>query len=213
MATLRQGILGGFSGKVGTVVGFTRKGISYIRGLATSFTNPNTPAQQEQRAKFALVIKFLRPLVALLRIGFKQAGSVMSGFNAAMAYTLSNAVKGSYPNHEIDFPKVRICQGNLPGALNADAVSSEAGKIVFSWDNNAQDFGAAATDKVVLMAHSALLNKSVSIIGAGTRLSGTQELIVPDSFSGSQVQTYIGFCNEDQTEFSNGEFLKAVLVA
>jgi hypothetical protein len=213
MATLRQGILGGFSGKVGTVIGFTRKGISYIRGLATTFTNPNTPAQQEQRAKFALVMKFLRPLVALLRVGFKQAASTMSGFNAAMAYTLNNAVKGVYPALEIDFQKVLICQGNLPGALNPAAVSTVAGKIAFTWENNAQDFGAAATDKVVLVAHSATLGKSVSVIGSATRSTGAQELTVPDSFSGQEVQTYIGFCNGSESEFSNGEFLSAVIVA
>ncbi|HLN71757.1 MAG TPA: hypothetical protein VK205_00580 [Prolixibacteraceae bacterium] len=40
MGTLKQGNLGGFSGKVGTVIGFTRNGISYIRGLMTQFNFP-----------------------------------------------------------------------------------------------------------------------------------------------------------------------------
>ena len=154
MGTLRQGILGGFSGKVGTVIGFTRNGISYIRGLMTSHTDANTPAQQEQRAKFALVIKFLRPLLGILRVGFKKAGSNLSGFNAAVAYTLGNAVKGLFPNFEIDYTKLLICQGNLPGAVNAAAVSVDAGKINFSWDDNSMDFGAHPTDKVVLAVYS-----------------------------------------------------------
>lgn len=61
MATLKQGVLGGFSGKAGTVVGYTRKGVAYIRGLMTSITTSYAPALVEQRAKFALVMKFLRP--------------------------------------------------------------------------------------------------------------------------------------------------------
>ena len=32
MGTIKKGILGGFSGKVGTVVGASWKGISYMRG-------------------------------------------------------------------------------------------------------------------------------------------------------------------------------------
>ena len=39
MGTIKQGILGGFSGKVGTVVGSSWKGISYMRGLATRYTS------------------------------------------------------------------------------------------------------------------------------------------------------------------------------
>ncbi|HET6556446.1 MAG TPA: DUF6266 family protein [Prolixibacteraceae bacterium] len=44
MATFVNGILGGFSGKVGTVIGACWKGIDYMRGLATSITNSRTAA-------------------------------------------------------------------------------------------------------------------------------------------------------------------------
>lgn len=36
MGTIKQGILGGFSGKVGTVIGGSWKGISYMRLQAQS---------------------------------------------------------------------------------------------------------------------------------------------------------------------------------
>lgn len=36
MGTIKQGILGGFSGKVGNVVGASWKGIDYIRSLPSS---------------------------------------------------------------------------------------------------------------------------------------------------------------------------------
>ena len=38
MGTIKQGILGGFSGKVGTVVGSTWKSVHYMRALAVSFS-------------------------------------------------------------------------------------------------------------------------------------------------------------------------------
>lgn len=37
MGTIKQGILGGFSGKVGTVVGSTWKSVHYMRALAGKF--------------------------------------------------------------------------------------------------------------------------------------------------------------------------------
>ena len=59
MGTIKQGILGGFSGKVGTVVGSSWKGISYMRGRAQSVRNPRTEGQMEQRSKFAQVLELL----------------------------------------------------------------------------------------------------------------------------------------------------------
>ena len=56
MGTIKQGILGGFSGKVGTVVGSSWKGISYMRGQAQSVKNPRTAKQMAQRDKFSLAL-------------------------------------------------------------------------------------------------------------------------------------------------------------
>ena len=54
MGTIKKGVLGGFSGKVGTVVGASWKGIDYIRSLPASVKNPRTEGQVTQRTKFCL---------------------------------------------------------------------------------------------------------------------------------------------------------------
>lgn len=136
----------------------------------------------------------------------------MTAFNNAVSYNLENAVKGVFPAFEIDYPKVLVCQGDLPGALNAAAVAGLAGKVDFSWDNNAWDYGADISDLVVLVVYDPLLKKSASIIGTATHADGTQTMTLPDIFSGDQVQCYMGFTNENQSEFSNGEFVAEVSV-
>ncbi|MDD2265168.1 MAG: DUF6266 family protein, partial [Bacteroidales bacterium] len=45
MGTIKQGILGGFSGKVGNIVGASWRGIDYIRSMPASVRNPRTVAQ------------------------------------------------------------------------------------------------------------------------------------------------------------------------
>lgn len=45
MGKIYQGILGPFSGKVGTVVGSIRKGQGYMRGLAASKKDARTESQ------------------------------------------------------------------------------------------------------------------------------------------------------------------------
>ncbi len=52
MGKIKQGILGGFKGKVGTVIGASWNGIAYMRGLAQSVKNPKSAAQLQQRAFF-----------------------------------------------------------------------------------------------------------------------------------------------------------------
>jgi hypothetical protein len=53
MGTIKQGILGGFSGKVGTVIGASWKGINYMRSIPQHVKNPRTAGQVSQRSKKA----------------------------------------------------------------------------------------------------------------------------------------------------------------
>jgi len=94
MGTIKKGILGGFSGKVGTVVGSSWKGIAYMKSLPLSVKNPRTEAQVSNRAKFLLVQSTLQSMSELLRTGWKLYAQHQSPFNAATAYTFAKAVSG-----------------------------------------------------------------------------------------------------------------------
>jgi hypothetical protein len=62
MGKIKQGILGGFRGTVGTVVGSSWNGITYMKGKPQSVKNPKTDAQLQQRGFF----RDLQQLVAQL---------------------------------------------------------------------------------------------------------------------------------------------------
>ena len=82
MATFKQGILGGFSGKVGGVIGSSWKGIDTMRSQPSSVTNPRTNAQVANRSRFKsvsqLAAAMLTTIVKPLNDRFAQK---MSGFN------------------------------------------------------------------------------------------------------------------------------------
>ena len=90
-----------------------------MRSKAAKGSRTFSQAQLEQQAKFALFIRFLRPLADLLEITFKPFAVQMSGINAALSYALKNAVAGSYPNYSIDYNRVLISRGDL---ANADSI-------------------------------------------------------------------------------------------
>ena len=196
MGTIRQGILGGFSGKVGNIVGASWRGIDYIRSMPASVHNPRTEAQVSQRNRFSLVGKMLKTIVPIIRIGF--AGSVGTGksaFSVAMSYNVKNAVIGLFPDFEINFDAVKISSGDLYGAANAEA-SSAAGSISFVWDTDLLN-NAAATDKVILLAFNAVTGEASYDVDAATRADGSGSLAVPPTWDGELVDTYLALYSAD----------------
>ena len=83
MGKIKQGILGGFKGKVGTVIGASWNGIAYMRGLAQSVKNPKTAGQTTQRGFFKdildIVGQFSKEQLAFL---FPNTPAKMTRHNA-----------------------------------------------------------------------------------------------------------------------------------
>ncbi|MCW0482723.1 DUF6266 family protein [Gaoshiqia sediminis] len=213
MGKISQGILGGFSGKVGTVIGGSWKGIDYMRSVAASVSNPRTPAQMDQRTRFATAISFLQPLTSFIRVGFKNYAVKMSAFNAAMAYTLRNAILGDYPDYFINYADALVSRGSLPGALNATAASTVPGQVNFTWEDNSGDGAALATDQVLLVLYNPLKKQAVTVIGGSTRSAGSQVVTVPSAFASDELNCYIAFQNENLSEVSNSTYLGEVVVS
>jgi hypothetical protein len=213
MGTINQGILGGFSGKVGNVVGSTWKGIDYMKSLPTSVANPKTDAQLAQRQKFSVTMHFLQPLSEFLKTGYKSYAVKMTGINAAMSYNIKNALTGTYPNYAIDYPNALVSRGDLASALNQVASSTVAGTVKFDWEDNSGEIGASATDKTLLVIYNPSQNQAVTVSELAERADGTQTVTVPDSFSGDLVQCYIAFITVDGVTVSNSAFAGAVTVA
>jgi len=212
MGTIKKGILGGFSGKVGTVVGSSWKGIAYMRSLPLKVKNPRTEPQMNQRSKFALSLSYLKPMTELLRVGWKLYAYKQSAFNAATSYMIANAIKGNYPNYSIDPTKVLISRGALTPAVNAMAIPV-SGAINFEWDDNSGLSSAKPTDKALLAVVNT--NKSEAVFNAaGAQRSETaQSLSMPANWTDDSVEVYMGFVSEDGREVANSVYLGSFTVA
>jgi hypothetical protein len=211
MGRITKGILGGFSGKVGTVVGGSWKGIDFIRSRSGARKSPPTPRQEQQRAKFALAIRFLNTLSGLLSITFSGLANQMTGPNNALSYTLKHAITGVYPALAIDFSMVRVARGSLPNAPSATASSPAPGQIRFNWSDNSGVGNAKADDAAVLVAYCEARQEAVyTTIGAG-RAAETDTLAVL-SFRGTEVHTWLSFLSSDGKEVASSVYTGAVNV-
>lgn len=129
MATFEKGILGGFSGKVGNVVGTRWRGKNVMRSLPQRGKYTPTEKQEEQRAKFKTVIGFLSPIVDILSRYFGNPQGDKSRSNLATSYHLKNAVVSTAQGMVMDFAKVLISKGDLRG-LDGATVAAAAGRAL-----------------------------------------------------------------------------------
>jgi hypothetical protein len=198
MGTFEKGYLGGFSGKVGTAVGSSWKKLNVLRSNPPRRRKgPATSLQLEQQAKFALMTNFLLPLTDLLNQTYnKSAASRMSGFNKAFSVN-NEAITGVFPAFAVDFPKVLLSKGSLPNAGSPAAVSTVAGKLVFSWLDNSGTNSALSSDLAFVAAYNEELKHWIFLQKAAARNAAGYTLDVTP-FSGKPVQTYLGFMSADR---------------
>jgi len=213
MAKLKESVIGVLIGKIGQVVGAKWKGISVLRVKSASVANPQTDKQLTQRMKFKVTIKFLQPMTQLLRIGWRNFAVGQTAFNAAMSYNILNAIQGTYPNFTVDYPNALVSKGNLPPALNQAAASTVAGTVLFTWTDNSDEMGAATTDTSLLVVYNPTKNQAVFFAGLAERITGTQAVTVPHSFSGDLVHCYMGFQSVEGFDLSNSKYAGAITVA
>ncbi|HEY4148591.1 MAG TPA: DUF6266 family protein [Chitinophagaceae bacterium] len=211
MGRIKKGILGGFKGTVGTVTGGSWKGISYMRSLPESSQSDPSPAQLAQRAKFGMVVKFLKAFKGLLEFSFKDDAVQQTGFNVAVSLTLRSAVAGVYPAFQISYPQVLVSRGGLPNAGAPSAAAGTAGQLVWHWTDNSGLGNAKANDKAVLVTYCEALNISAFTIAPDLRSAGTATLNVV-GFGGHPVQTWIAFVSDDESEVATSIYTGVVNV-
>ena len=113
MGKIKQGILGGFSGQVGTVVGSSWKGIAYMRGKAQHVKNPRTAGQTYHRDAIKAVTMALRPINSTLRITFAEYAKKMSAFNKAVSINYHEAIVDDNGIPKVDYSKLILSKGTL----------------------------------------------------------------------------------------------------
>lgn len=194
MGKIDGGILGGVNGKVGAVVGAKWNGIKYLRAYVSKIKNPKTEKQLRQRSKFSLIGKFVKAVIPVVRIGFRQfAGAGKSAYSRAMEYNIDTALKGEYPNFEIDFNKATLSVGELPIAKNV-TVTSAAGNLNFTWDKSTPG-AASENDRVLLLAYNNGRQRAAYDLSSFVRADGEGALPLPWIWEGEEVEVYMVFAS------------------
>lgn len=205
-AVIKQGILGGFSGKVAGVVGSSWKGIAVMKSLPLSVANPKTAGQIAQRTKFSNSVAFAGFILAtVIKPLWDRFASQMSGYNEFVKSNIAEfaAWKPATAANLI------ISKGKMAASAIIGAGLTAASKnIVIEWTDDTGE-GFKLTDDV---AYVVVVNETQEIIeGFETAVERNVELATVvmknNTDAADVVNCYLAFKRADGTVVSNTSFL------
>lgn len=190
MGTYNKGILGPFSGIVGTVVGSTFRGKDVMRSRPRKSSKPATAIQLEQRAKFKKAIQFLTPARALLSDYFGSPAGSQSRFNLAVSYHIQVAATIVNNVAQLDFNKVVYAKGALLSPQNLVCTAHANAELQLNWIDNSGQAGTEPTDKLVVVCVEKDADEYQFFLNAAIRSDSTASVNLPTYLIGSAVHVY-----------------------
>lgn len=210
MARYKNGINGPVKGKIGNVVAATCRGVDYLRSLAEPSGKAPTPAQLNQRLRFALVMGWLKPLLDLINIGFQVSGGDQTPMNRAVSLHLKEAVCGTGPDYEIDFPKAVLSRGVLLPSFIEEVKVLPNALLQVKWCNFAASALNKETDLVTFIVYSSAQRKFATFKNAALREEKEVLLQLPKGFEEGVLHAYMQHVNEAGDAVSTSVYFQHV---
>jgi len=207
MAKLLQGLFGPISGKAGNMVFFTRNGKCYVRSLPRPANKPATAKQVEQRSKFGMAVRFASPFKSMVRETLRSRKPELTGMNILIKDILHHSLAGEYPDQRIDYSKVRLCRGYIPGVYHPEIRLAATGKLKLDWPAD-PGMNALSSDQLIVAVYRESLNQCWYDLRTGvSRCQGTCTVSIPRSFSSRETHVWIAFRSAERALYSDSQYL------
>ena len=208
MAKIEMGILGGFSGRVGTVVGYHRHGAWFVRAYQPHIKDRKSAAQLEQRSRFKAMIQFASPATPVLRVGLKQLA-------ARMQITEGNAFlkinKDCFPRESresrnsraIDYPNLQFSRGSLAAPAALQYAVDEGGVLTVRWSAE----GGSLTDRVHIYIYSPAAQTGIAL--QGERGRHRLQALLPEGFAPEGLHVW-AFASNASGNVSSTQYINPI---
>ncbi|MGL5274235.1 DUF6266 family protein [Myroides sp.] len=172
MAEIKEGILDGVNGTVGTVVGFRWRGRNYIRSKPRKSNKPATEAQILSRTKMGMVSTFASKFKDIVNRHCPPAllNEKMAPGKEQLISMLTKegvVIIDEIPCIEISAAILSI--GSLPPAVIKKINMLKTGRVKVAWDNSIVNLMTKATYRLTLVAYHEDLELATEIETLGKR--------------------------------------------
>ncbi len=206
MATIKQGALGGFSGKVGPITGSSWKGKAVIKARPLSVNDPNTVLQQQIRAKFKLITQFFSVIYAFIFLGFKKQAVDITEMNAAIKTNFADGFTGTFPTYSLNYSKLLVAKGNVDNPYNPSA-QVQGTDLSISWTDNSGIGNALETDKVMFLAYNTVKKQAVVVTDAADRSTRQASYSLPTAWVSDSIEVYLAVRRAEGEDTSTSLYL------
>lgn len=205
MGRIIKGANGGFSGKAGSVIGSSWRGISYIRGIGKKSSKPATAEQLAVRSRFEMLTAILGKVKKLLEIGFGTSGlRERTGYNCGILRNY-NAFTGAFPNLSIDYAKLMFSKGGCTKPISTALELVDKNNVSVSWD--LQNVASADHETEDLYMYVLVHNqeKAMTLQSEGDVKWGDAKALfaIPDAFAGDTLHAYLFVKNRANNSVSD----------
>lgn len=209
MGKLLNGLYGPLTGTTGNITSYVLNGQNVTRMVRHKRTR-SSEKQLDNELRMKVLNNFFHTMKGYLKAGFSSAakGSTKNYYNLAIAYNKKDALKGYYPDIEIDCPNVILSEGELLPAENPEASRIAAG-IAFTWDTDGFSWGNGS-DQALLMAYFPESKAAISMLYVAKRMEGKELMLLPGNLIEEPAEVYISFVSPDRSETSKSTYIGQV---
>ncbi|MGJ8592624.1 MAG: DUF6266 family protein [Aquaticitalea sp.] len=212
MATYSDGPLGGFSGKLGPVVGYKWRGMEVLRSAPEKPSKPATEAQLLQRRKFKDALTFLNPISPLMTKTFRAFPSDKNGFESAKSYHLKEAMQINGSIWDIIYPKVLISAGSLRGLTDPNLQVASNETLRLQWINDSGQAMANTSDTLLFVMYLPTLNQFEVFKNVASREVGHADIVYPSYYISLEAQCWASFGTATGSKYAVSTYLGAVVL-
>lgn len=205
MAVLKRGILGGFSGKIGNVVGSSWKGIDVMKSLPLSVANPKTAAQTAQRNKMSTAVRFSRTLLAsIIQPFWNPFAQRQSGYNAFVSENIETLDENGIATPASFYSQ----RGSLLGVDTLGGSASASGDSVsLTWSDNTGQSDALGTDEANISIYNSTQDYWVTNVGNYTRVDEAASVVDTVMEASDVLYVYMGYARPNVSKVSDSSYL------
>jgi len=201
MSKSQNPLTGQMSGSMANFVTTTHGGQNVIRSKAFNPRDANSAAQQAQRQYFKMIVDEYKSWGGITDLGFCECVQGQSAYNLFMATNLSNAIDKSGPIPVIDYRKLLVANGSLPGVTVLPANISSDG-IVINYQTNLKIPRVSDTDEMVAIAKTTQGELLLERKQRGSDEVGTIQILFPNLSVANLQCCYLFVRNMDGSKSS-----------
>ena len=204
-------VSGGFSGRMGNIVGYQWRGKWCVRSMPTQYRDAKTEYQLAQRALFKATVGFAAKARKVLKLGLRTAS-----LNANMTENnyFMRINKGCFAvangQLEVDYESLLLSEGPVaPVAFGAPQLLDDT-TVSVDFEKNPLHRAVKSNDEVYLAAYCPELD-SFALSAPSCRYMGNVELRLHSLMAGKEVHLW-GFVVDSAGRASTSQYIGSILL-